>query len=53
MNTGTTRAAVAQEAAPGYPLVDEEWGENPLEGIPAELVDRIGVLDHDTAGGCG
>ncbi|WP_171991113.1 hypothetical protein [Streptomyces sp. JHA26] len=51
--TGDTRGAAAEEPASGHPLVDEEWGEDPLEGVPAELVDRVGVLDHDTAGGCG
>lgn len=52
-STGTTSGAAAEETSPGYPLVDAEWGVDPLEGIPAELVGRIGVLDHDTAGGCG
>ncbi|MEU3465597.1 hypothetical protein ABZ721_37380 [Streptomyces sp. NPDC006733] len=36
-----------------YPLIDAEWGEDPLEGIPQELTERIGAMDVDTAGGCG
>ncbi|MFG2718611.1 hypothetical protein ACGFW5_09960 [Streptomyces sp. NPDC048416] len=53
MSTATAHMPVTHERSAGYPLVDAEWGEDPLAGIPAELVDRVGVLDHDTAGGCG
>ncbi|EST28977.1 hypothetical protein [Streptomyces roseochromogenus] len=27
--------------------------DDPMEGIPAELVDMVGQFDRDTAGGCG
>lgn len=36
-----------------YPQVDAEWGPDPLADIPAELLERHGSMDHDTAGGCG
>jgi hypothetical protein len=26
---------------------------DPMEGIPQELLDRVGSYDRDTAGGCG
>ncbi|MFB7614708.1 MULTISPECIES: hypothetical protein [unclassified Kitasatospora] len=35
------------------PLVDAEWGEDRLADVPQELIERLGALDHDTAGGCG
>lgn len=39
--------------APDYPLIDSEWGEDPLEGVPQALLQRRGAMDVDTAGGCG
>jgi hypothetical protein len=27
--------------------------EDPLSGIPAELLEAVGCFDSDTAGGCG
>ncbi|MER5541058.1 hypothetical protein ACWD4N_00340 [Streptomyces sp. NPDC002586] len=43
----------AMTSGPDYPLIDAEWGEDPLEGIPQPVLNRLGVMDHDTAGGCG
>ncbi|MET7438802.1 MULTISPECIES: hypothetical protein [unclassified Streptomyces] len=53
--TATAAKAAASEPAPttAYPLVDTEWGEDPLLGVPRELRERIGSMDQDTAGGCG
>lgn len=51
--TNTSRTDGPEEQGTGYPLVAEEWGEDPLAGIPQEVVDRVGALDRDTAGGCG
>lgn len=48
MITATTATGGAE-----YPLIDTEWGEDPLAGLPQELIDRLGAMDHDTAGGCG
>lgn len=46
--------AVATETqTENYPLVDADWGPDPLADIPAELIQRYGSMDHDTAGGCG
>ncbi|MEU3373712.1 MULTISPECIES: hypothetical protein [unclassified Streptomyces] len=53
MSSTTRRPDGSREPAVGYPSVDEEWGEDPLAGVPKEIVDRVGVLDQDTAGGCG
>lgn len=53
MSTNIPRPDGPRESAVGYPLVDEEWGEDPLAGVPKEIVDHVGVLDQDTAGGCG
>ncbi|MFF2651037.1 hypothetical protein [Streptomyces sp. NPDC058045] len=50
----TTMTTTENETKPtAYPLVDAEWGPDPLEGIPTELVERRGSMDADTAGGCG
>lgn len=35
------------------PLVDADWGPDPLDGVPAELIEKTGAVDVDTAGGCG
>lgn len=35
------------------PADEEEWDQDPLSGIPAEVIQRVGALDIDTAGGCG
>ncbi len=35
------------------PVVVEDWDQDPLAGIPAEVIERIGACDVDTAGGCG
>lgn len=34
-------------------LVDDDWGPDPLDGIPETVVERAGSADVDTAGGCG
>lgn len=35
-------------------LVDDDFGPDPFEGIPAEVTQAVGDgFDHDTAGGCG
>jgi hypothetical protein len=38
-----------------YPLIADDWstGADPLEGIPQEVVAKLGAMDYDTAGGCG
>ncbi|MGW7265664.1 hypothetical protein [Streptomyces sp. NPDC054842] len=51
--TRTTAAASDPAPATAYPLVDTEWGEDPLLGVPRELRERLGSMDQDTAGGCG
>ncbi|MFE9839963.1 hypothetical protein ACFYP4_33190 [Streptomyces sp. NPDC005551] len=52
--TATTAATATDEVRAGaYPLVDTEWGEDPLDGVPRELRERTGSMDQDTAGGCG
>ncbi|MFT2015060.1 hypothetical protein ACMA1D_04305 [Streptomyces sp. 796.1] len=45
--------ASPEQQTENYPLVDAEWGPDPLADIPAELIERHGAMDHDTAGGCG
>lgn len=47
---GVPPAGHEDAAAPGASLPVE--GE-PLAGIPAEVRDSLGSMDHDTAGGCG
>ncbi|WP_188316908.1 hypothetical protein [Solihabitans fulvus] len=34
-------------------LVDEQFGPDPLAGIPQEVLDATGDYDRDSAGGCG
>ncbi|MFB7507284.1 hypothetical protein [Streptomyces broussonetiae] len=53
MSTNTALQDGPRQSGAVYPLVDEEWGEDPLAGVPKEIVDRVAVLDLDTAGGCG
>jgi len=50
--TGPAPTAPARPAR--YPLLlPDDWGPDPLAGLPAEVLDRLGALDVDTAGGCG
>jgi hypothetical protein len=38
------------------PDADEETqtpADDPMAGIPAELLDQVGAADRDSAGGCG
>jgi 2-hydroxychromene-2-carboxylate isomerase len=43
-------SATDREAASGSGLLDRE---DPLGGVPAELINAVGAYDVDTAGGCG
>ena len=52
MNSSTTTTAEETEAGRVL-LVEEDWGPDPLEGVPVEHHECVGALDHDTAGGCG
>ncbi|MBC2875750.1 MULTISPECIES: hypothetical protein [Streptomyces] len=44
---------ISETLPAGCPPIADEWDEDPLAGIPREVLDRVGVLEHDTAGGCG
>ena len=51
--TGTLTAPATGAEQETRPLVDADRDPDPLEGVPAELIERAGALDVDTAGGCG
>ncbi|GGO79925.1 hypothetical protein [Wenjunlia tyrosinilytica] len=52
-HTPPSRTTAAHTTPADYPMVDVEWGEDPLTDIPRELLERRGAMDADTAGGCG
>lgn len=51
--TGAAPERTGDEERLVPPLVDESTQDDPLDGIPAEVLDMVDGYDQDTAGGCG
>ncbi|WP_216206376.1 hypothetical protein [Amycolatopsis aidingensis] len=43
----------ADSSTGGEPADEQVWADGQLDGIPREIVERVGAADTDTAGGCG